>query len=262
MKKSNKTVRNTWAWFQRSTMLFLAVVSLAALVPPPDFLTEQKKHLRVKEAFEEKGQSVLKQLQKANIKPDQVHILLKACKAERQLELYAKSKNETAYQKILTYPICASSGQLGPKRKQGDYQVPEGFYHIDRFNPESLFYLSLGINYPNQSDRRKSNAKDPGGDIFIHGACMTMGCLPMTDDKIKEIYLYAILARQSGQQHIPVYIFPFKMTDANMKIYKLKYEQEKELLAFWENLKTGYDKFAVIKRELNVTVDKNGNYVF
>ncbi|WP_125185272.1 hypothetical protein [Botryobacter ruber] len=91
---------------------------------------------------------------------------------------------------------------------------------------------------------------------------MTIGCLPMTDDKIKELYLYAVLARQSGQQHIPVYIFPFKMTDANMKLYKLKYEHKKELLTFWNNLKTGYDKFASTRRELNVTVDKTGNYGF
>ena len=151
---------------------------------------------------------------------------------------------------------------MGPKRKQGDNQVPEGFYHIDAFNPFSNFYLSLGLNYPNQSDRKKSKAANLGGDIFIHGDCVTIGCLPMTNDKIKEIYIYAIQARQSGQLKIPVYIFPFRQTDENMKKYKSTYQNNQELLGFWNNLKVGYDKFQKDFQELKVRVDANGNYLF
>ncbi|WGU69538.1 L,D-transpeptidase family protein [Capnocytophaga canimorsus] len=146
-------------------------------------------------------------------------------------------KKEHTYRKIISYPICSRSGKLGPKRKQGDGQVPEGFYHIDRFNPSSNFYLSLGLNYPNLSDKRKSKVHDLGGDIFIHGACVTVGCLPMTDNYIKEIYLLATYARNNGQNKIPVYLFPFKMTDKNMQIYKGKYKYNEELISFWNNLK-------------------------
>jgi murein L,D-transpeptidase YafK len=151
---------------------------------------------------------------------------------------------------------------LGPKRRNGDRQVPEGFYHIDRFNPFSNFYLSLGINYPNPSDRKKSRAQRLGGDIFIHGSCVTIGCLPMTDDKIREIYLYAVHARNNGQTNIPVYIFPFRMTEGNFETYKQKYRQNQELIAFWTNLKTGFDKFERTKEALHISVNKDGNYDF
>jgi murein L,D-transpeptidase YafK len=151
---------------------------------------------------------------------------------------------------------------LGPKREEGDYQVPEGFYYIDRFNPASSYYLSLGINYPNLSDRRKSTATNPGGDIFIHGSCVTIGCIPMTDDKIKEIYLYAINAKNNGQNKIQVYIFPFRMTDQNFNRFRKEYSNNTGLIDFWTNLKTGYDKFEKYKKELDISVNDAGDYVF
>lgn len=143
---------------------------------------------------------------------------------------------------------------------EGDLQVPEGFYYIDRFNPASSYYLSLGINYPNESDKKKSNASRLGGDIFIHGANVTIGCMPMTDDKIKEIYLYAVYAKDNGQNKIPVYIFPFQMTDRNFYYYKKYYNES--LINFWDNIKKGYDIFQNSKKELNIKIDSNGNYVF
>jgi murein L,D-transpeptidase YafK len=81
--------------------------------------------------------------------------MLLAYKEEQELELYAKNKAEVTFKKIARYSICQKSGQLGPKRKQGEDQVPEGFYHIDRFNPASFYHLSLGINYPNAADQKK-----------------------------------------------------------------------------------------------------------
>ena len=76
------------------------------------------------------------------------------------------------------YPLAATSGQLGPKRHTGDCQVPEGFYEIYRFNPQSNFHLSLGLNYPNTADRALGEPA-PGSDIFIHGGAVTMGYLPV-----------------------------------------------------------------------------------
>jgi len=227
-----------------------------------DFLLQQKKYVRVRTAITEKEQSLEENLRKNGLTSDNVHILIVAYKAEKQLEIHAKKKNETVYNLISTYNICASSGELGPKRRQGDGQVPEGFYKIDRFNPSSQFYLSLGIDYPNQSDKKKNTAPNLGGDIFIHGSCVTIGCLPMTDDKIKEIYLYAVFARNNGQTDIPVYIFPFRMTDANFQIYQNRHTKNRELIDFWMNLKTGYDKFILDKKVLNVSIDNSGNYQF
>lgn len=82
----------------------------------------------------------------------------------------------------------------------------------------------------------------------------------MTDDKIKEIYLYAVYAKDSGQNKIPVYIFPFNMTEINFDYYKKYYD--KSLIDFWYNIKKGYDIFQNTKKELNIKIDSNGNYVF
>ncbi len=118
------------------------------------------------------------------------------------------------------------------------------------------------MSYPNQSDKKKSTAKNPGGDIFIHGSCVTIGCIPLTDDKIKEVYLYAIHAKQNGQANIPVYIFPFKMTEQNFIKYKSLYKSDNALISFWSTLKTGYDKFDKERQALNYSFDKQGNYTY
>ncbi len=226
------------------------------------FLTSQKKYPRVRTAIKEKQTWLNKKLQGNKLSMSNINILLVAYKELDTLEVYAKSKWQKTYKKILSYKICARSGVLGPKRKAGDYQVPEGFYYINRFNPASKFYLSLGLNYPNLSDKRKSKYKRLGGDIFIHGNCVTIGCLPITDDFIKELYVLAINAKNNGQHKIPVYIFPFKMTEMNISSYKAQYKNNKELHAFWDNIKQGYDKFTENPQELTIQVAKNGDYVF
>lgn len=84
----------------------------------------------------------------------------------------------------------------------------------------------------------------------------------MTDDIIKEIYLLAVHAKNNGQSRIPVYIFPFKMTDQNLIIYKAKYKDDKELISFWDNLKIGYDKFIKEQKGLNIKINENGDYSY
>jgi len=241
--------------------LFLTTI-IFAFTFQSDFLNEQKKYVRVRTAIKEKGRIIEQHLTNEGLELTDINLLLIAYKDIGELELYVKHKNEKTYKHVDTYIICSNSGKLGPKRKQGDYQVPEGFYHIDRFNPSSNFYLSLGLNYPNKSDRKKSKSSNLGGDIFIHGACVTIGCLPMTNDKIKEIYLYAVYGRNNGQTKIPVYIFPFKMNDRNFTKYKTKYSSNAKLIAFWTNLKAGYDKFDKEKAELEVKISDNGDYQF
>lgn len=244
----------------KTTFILIFGIVLLSITSQTDFLTEQRKFEKVRTAFKEKQVSVDKKLKENQISLNNLNLMLVAYKENDLLEIYAKTKQETSYKKVFLYNICSRSGQPGPKRKQGDGQVPEGFYHIDRFNPTSNFYLSLGLNYPNLSDKRKSKYTDLGGDIFIHGSCVTIGCLPMTDDHIKEIYLLAIYAKNNGQSKIPVYIFPFKMTDQNMTAYKTKYKNNNELISFWDNLKIGYDRFTKEYKELKINVAKNGDY--
>ncbi len=227
-----------------------------------DFLTEQRKFERVRQAINEKGSILVERLKEVNLTIDNFQILLVAYKDEDVLELWVRNKSDRMFQKLNTYLVCARSGSLGPKRERGDNQVPEGFYHVDRFNPKSNFHLSLGLNYPNKSDRIKATANDPGGDIFIHGDCVTIGCLPMTDDKIKEIYSYAVFAKNNGQLHIPVYVFPFRMTSQNMVLYRERFKSHPDVLRFWTDIKPGFDLFEKTRKELKVEIDDTGSYKF
>jgi murein L,D-transpeptidase YafK len=242
--------------------IILIISLLVSFTKTENFLIEQLKYPRVSEAKETKLSTVKQLLAKNSIDINSMELLFVAFKQEDKLDVYAKNKTSKQYTKITSYQICAKSGNLGPKRKQGDEQVPEGFYYIDRYNPSSAYYLSLGINYPNPSDRIKSKAKNLGGDIFIHGYCVTIGCLPMTNEIIKEIYLLSIYAKNNGQSKIPVYIFPFQMDDTNFELYKTKFKEDKSLISFWENLKDGHDKFLKNKEELKVIVNKTGDYLF
>lgn len=246
----------------KTVIISILGMILLSFTTQKDFLTEQKKFERVRTAIKEKQGLLEKTLKENRISINNLNLLLVAYKDNDLFEVYAKTKDENTYRRILSYEVCSRSGMLGPKRKQGDGQVPEGYYYIDRFNPTSSFYLSLGLNYPNLADRRKSKASDLGGDIFIHGSCVTIGCLPMTDNYIKEIYLLAVYARNNGQNKIPVYLFPFKMTDLNMTKYIDKYKGNNELISFWNNLKIGYDKFVGDSNELKYSVTKNGDYVY
>jgi len=128
--------------------------------------------------------------------------LLRAFKKEGELELWAENPAGT-YVLVKKYSIYATSGVLGPKRRFGDVQVPECFYELDWFNPQSNFYLSLHVSYANAADRIPGSKQNLGGDIFLHGNCVTIGCIPITDDGIKEIYWLAVLARDAGRRTFP-----------------------------------------------------------
>ena len=211
---------------------------------------------RVREAYAQKGNMIKKMLSKKAIDFDSLNIFIRAFKQEKIVEIWSKNTTEEKYQLVTTYEVCKSSGKLGPKRREGDYQVPEGGYYIDRLNPKSSYHLSLGLNYPNASDKILSDKTVPGSDIFIHGRCVTVGCLPMTDDKIKEIYLFAEFAKRSGQEKIPVHIFPFKMTEKNIS------NRESQHHDFWKNLKGGYDYFENSRVVPSIKVDNQGKYLW
>ena len=155
-------------------ILILAIMN--NLLFSGNFINEQKKYGRVRDAIKEKYNLIENNLKNNNIKIEELNILIIAYKEEAILELYAKNKSDKIYKKICEYNIAEKSGALGPKRKEGDLQVPEGFYNIEIFNPASSYHLSLGINYPNASDKIKGYKSKLGGDIFIHGSTATIGC--------------------------------------------------------------------------------------
>ncbi len=225
-----------------------------------DFRTEQNKYIRVRNAYREKEASLKHSLLQAGLPYPPKEIFIRIFKTEMILELWIRCHNSDTFQIFKEYKICASSGEIGPKRKQGDEQVPEGFYFIDGFNPNSNFHLSLKINYPNESDRIIGVKGSLGGNICIHGNCVTIGCIPITDDCIKEVYLLAVEARTSGQKRIPVYIFPARFKDGIQILQNNS--RNKRLIDFWLNLKTGYDYFEKHKALPKINVKKDGTYLF
>ena len=189
-------------------------------------------------------------------------VFIRVFKNEDTLEVWAKDKNRTKYKLFKSYQICEKSGILDPKRREGDGQVPEGFYNIQGFNPNGKYYLTLWINYPNASDNILSDKKHPGSEICIHGKCVTIGCMPMTDPQIEEIYTLCIEATANGQNNIQTHIFPSRLTQTNLNLLKKEFAENKVLINFWQNLKMGYDFFESNKTLPKISVNSQVNYLF
>lgn len=225
-----------------------------------NFKTEQLKNVRVKEAYIQKQATLETLLKSKNIAFSTLQIYLRAYKQESVLEVWAKNKTDKKYLLLTSYAICQSSGTAGPKRKEGDLQVPEGFYQINHFNPQSNFHLSLGINYPNKSDKVFADKHRPGSAIYIHGNCVTIGCLPITDDKIEELYILAVEARNNGQKAIQVTICPAKMTSDNLLNLKKPANFSQSTLNLWKDLQTDFQRFEAVKTVPIVDFLPNGRH--
>ncbi|MEO1258991.1 MAG: L,D-transpeptidase family protein [Bacteroidota bacterium] len=208
-------------------------------------------------AYDECYGELAKKLEKNGVAISSLELLIRVFKQEEILEVWAKNKLAEKFKKIAEYPFCKNSGTLGPKRKEGDQQIPEGFYHIDRFNGKSKFYLSLGINYPNAADLVLADKQKPGSDIFIHGGCATVGCIPITNEKIKALWVLASEALTQGQSKIPVHIFPFEMTAENLRKNSQVYPQHR---LFWESLQKGFLYFEEYRSVPQMTALSNGYY--
>ncbi len=181
-------------------------------------------------------------------------IALRIFKEEGTLEVW-KANTSNRFQLLKSYKICAWSGKLGPKVKEGDRQAPEGFYPLfpQQLNPNSKYYLAINTGYPNTYDR--ANGRQ-GTHLMIHGACSSSGCYSMTDEQMIEIFAMARDAFKGGQQSVQLQAFPFRMTAENMARHR-----NNPNIEFWNMLKVGYDQFEVTKRppEINVCEKK---YVF
>lgn len=226
------------------------------------FKDKQNRYIRVRQARENREEQIDSLFKSINITYPPRGIMIIVFKDERILELWAKQESLETYKLVKRYNLTAFSGTLGPKRKRGDLQIPEGFYHITHFNPVSTFHLSLAINYPNESDRVLGERDNLGGDIFIHGSMVTIGCMPIGDAGIEGLYLICVDVKSQNNSGIPVYIFPSHMDSISMIRLKQIAGQDTTLFSFWENLKKGHDKFYTTNKKLEFRVDATGNYIF
>jgi murein L,D-transpeptidase YafK len=226
-----------------------------------EFTQTQLQYDRVLEARLQMRYGIKKLFRERGLRYPAADIYLRVFKREHVLELWVRPEGDTIFSMLRTYPICAMSGELGPKRARGDNQVPEGFYTLDAFNPYSDYHLSLHVNYPNRSDQLTSTEPDLGGDIFIHGGCNSIGCLALTDEGVKQLYWIAVEARSAGQQRIPIDIFPARLGDDDMTQLEHAFRTTPELVSFWKTLKPGFDYFETTHTLPNVRVDAGGRYV-
>lgn len=169
-------------------------------------------------------------------------ILIRAYKKEAEIEIW-KQNRKGDYVLLKSYPVCRWSGQLGPKRKEGDRQVPEGFYTVSasQMNPFSSYWLAFNVGYPNPLEKSMGRS---GGDIMVHGTCSSRGCFAMTDAQIEEIYAVMREAFNAGQKSVQFQSFPFHMTAENLA--KFRHDPN---MPYWKNLKEGSDHFEVTKQE-------------
>ncbi len=229
----------------RRATIVLAAIAVGAACLPSDVGQEraarddgsirqqQLRYPRVRTASQEKDAAVRKMVEAKGLAYPPRAILLRAFKKEGVLELWGSESEARPY-----------------------------VLDLDWFNPQSNFLLSMHINYPNAADRILGFRANPGGDIFLHGNCASIGCIPITDDGIKEVYWLAVLVKDGGAKHLPIQIFPARMSEKGFRELAKTHLGRSDLVAFWENLKEGFELFEKDHRLRDVRVVKDGRYEF
>lgn len=198
----------TW---KNATLTFLVMASLILSTRLNSCATSMDRRYSVADRITEYGEAARARLtpyfNAASIVYPPRSILLVALKEERELILFAEDEGNKAH-RIHTYKMTATSGALGPKLKEGDYQIPEGIYKIEAFNPNSAFHLSLRLNYPNKLDLENAHGDgrtELGGDIMIHGGTASVGCIAVGDSAAEDLF---VLAADVGKENVEVIILP------------------------------------------------------
>lgn len=175
-------------------------------------------------------------------------VLLRIFKAEHELELWKQKGDQ--YVLVATFEICKYSGQLGPKKREGDRQAPEGFYEIrpHQMNPVSREWLSFDTGFPNQFDRLQGRY---GSALMVHGGCSSIGCYAIKDGPMQDLYAVMRDAFAAGQTSIQLQIYPKRMG--------MMADLSGEHADFWQQLRAGYVKFDQTRQPLSVSV-VNGRY--
>lgn len=247
----------------KNTLLLLLLCSCSFIFAQDQgdsFRNRQLSSSRVSDAYKKFNDTLARQFTKKGVSYPPKDVYIRAFKSQNLMELWARNNETAPYTLIKTYPICAISGQLGPKRIKGDRQVPEGLYFIEEFNPYSIYHLSLQLNYPNFSDQILGLDSHLGSDIFIHGGCVTTGCMPMTDDGIKELYTVCLASKMNGQEYIPVHVFPTRLNKSGMSYLRSEFPKDFTRLQFWADLRIGYEYFEKNHKLLPVMYTPDGRY--
>lgn len=192
--------------------------------------------------------------------------LLRVFKHERVFEMWAADAADTPMTRIESVPICAASGELGPKRRQGDEQVPEGVYAIHRYNAWSGFHMSLRVNYPNRSDRARGFRPSLGGAIMVHGGCASIGCVAIENEAIERVFVATLDASRAGKQQPAIHMLPTRFdaeawTRLDARADAAGEPEATQLRTLWRELEAVDAAFAASKTIPTVAIDDHGAYV-
>ncbi len=244
---------------------FLSILfgfSTAASMAQTSYENGSKPVVKLFDVFIKVEDSLKKQFALKKLQWPASEMYIRSFKYDRQLEVWVKTEDKETFKLFKTYKVCMQSGSIGPKRFEGDYQVPEGFYYINEFNPNSNYHLALGLNYPNASDKILSDSLRPGNEIYIHGNCVSTGCIAISDAPIEELYVLANSVKDHGQDFIPVHVFPIKYNVKKSFEYLAQTSKENQSLQkFAISLKMAFDYFEEKKKLPVILVNKKGDYI-
>ena len=197
--------------------------------------------------------ALVSEMQRSSMK-ETSQIFIRIFKETSEMEVWKQTTGGT-FALLKTYTICKWSGALGPKKKEGDRQAPEGFYTVTpgQMNPKSSYYLSFNIGYPNRFDQSLGRT---GSNLMVHGACSSASCYSMTDEDAGELFALARDSFRGGQTNFQIQAFPFRMTPENLARHR-----DDPNMEFWRMLKVGYDHFELTRKPPRVDVCDR-SYVF
>jgi murein L,D-transpeptidase YafK len=252
--------------YMRVLNLFIASVfaifATGTLFAQTSYINYSKAINKSPDLFNRVEDSLKKQFDEKKLQWPPQQIYVRSFKYDRMLEVWVKDDVKAAFKLFKSYRVCMQSGTTGPKRMEGDYQVPEGFYYINEFNPNSNYHLALGLNYPNASDKLLSDSFRPGNSIYIHGSCVSTGCIPISDVPIEELYVMASQVKDLGQDFIPVHVFPVKYNVKKSFDYLATTTKDNQpLQAFAVTLKAAFDYFESKKQLPVILINKKGEYI-
>ena len=229
------------------------VVSLIAAILTPTWAAADVPETRRSSAAIERVQSVLENDLNARNLEIGAPIFIQITKIPAELNVYVENQSGT-FDHFRTYEICAYSGGLGPKKRQGDGKSPEGFYRVraQQMNPASSYHLSFNLGYPNRFDRSKGYT---GDFLMVHGRCVSIGCYAMTDPAMDEIWTLMAAAFERGQREIDVHIFPYRMNWPMRAALPQHPDRD-----FWQTLAPAWQAFAKDKIPPDITV-ADGQYI-
>ena len=242
--------------------LIIAFIANGLLFSQTSYVSYAKSLGKLTESINKTEDSLKKQFEEKKLQWPPQQLYVRSFKYDRQLEVWVKGDADSVFKLFKSYRVCMQSGTTGPKRMEGDYQVPEGFYYINEFNPNSNYHLALGLNYPNASDKLLSDSYRPGNSIYIHGSCVSTGCIAISDFPIEELYVMATQVKELGQDFIPVHVFPVKYNvKKSFEYLAMTTKDNQPLQEFAVTLKSAFDYFEAKKKLPVFLVNKKGQYI-